>query len=229
MGFGILIDATAVQRLAARLGDINAEALGQVSRQAVNDTADAIYELARPRMIAGINLTDEYVKSKMEVRHASASGRAQAVILAKGSKPYQTQLRNYGALQKTQDVNWSNERIAAAGHPFGKWPGWTKRKGDKARGIPVDQKQAGISVEVTRGTRQMIEHGFLVQLNNGNGMGVATRSKGAKGEGAYKVRYGPSVYQLFRHTAAGLLDEAGDQLEDNLVTYATQYMERQFE
>lgn len=225
MGLSVTIDAAALERLAGRLGEMTPEALGAVSRRAVNDAADAVYELARPRMIKTINLTDAYVKSKMYVKHASASGRAEAVIVASGSKPNMTQLRNYAPLQKTQAVNWSNARIAAAGHPFGAWPGWTRRTGDKKRGIPVDQKQAGVSVEVVKGSRKALGHGFLIELRNGNGVGLATRDPGSD---SYKVRYGPSVYQLFRTVASDILDEAADELENKLVAYATDYMEKQF-
>lgn len=227
MGFSVKIDATALERLTGKLDNISAASLGVATRRAVNETADSIYELARPRMIADINLTDQYVKSRMEVKHATAGGRAEAVIRANGTKPNLTQLRNYGAQQQIKRVNHSNASILAAGHAFGKWPGWTKRTGDAKRGIPADEKQAGVSVSVTRGSSKLLEHGFLIQLKNGNGMGVATRSAGAVGEKNYKVRYGPSVYQLFRHVATGLLDEARDELENNVVIYATELLEKE--
>lgn len=227
MGFKVTLDVSAVERLAGKLDGINGTSLGLATRRAVNVTADSIYELARPRMIAGVNLTDEYVKSRMEVRHATPSGRAEAVIMAVGSKPNLTQLVNYGAAQQVKRVSYTNASILASGKKFGKWPGWTKRTGDKLRGIAADDKQAGVSVSVTKGSSKLLEHGFLVSLNNGNGLGLATRSKGAKGEKNYKIRYGPSVYQLFRHVATGLLDEAQDELEANLVEYATELFEKE--
>lgn len=226
-GFTVKVDVSALERIGNRLDNISAATLGVATRRAVNETADSIYELARPRMIEGINLTDQYVKSRMEVKHATAGGRAEAVIRATGTKPNLTQLRNYGAQQQIKRVNHTNASILAAGKSFGKWPGWTKRTGDAARGIPADEKQAGVSVEVARGSRKLIEHGFLIQLKNGNGMGVATRGVGAQGKSNYKVRYGPSVYQLFRHVATGLLDEARDQLETNVVAYATELLEKE--
>lgn len=232
MGFSVNIDVTALDRLAGRLDGISEVSLGVATRRAVNDAADSIYELARPRMNAGINLTDEYIKSRMKVTHATQGGKAEAVITGNGGKSDMTQLINYGAKQMVQRVNYTNSDILAAGNQFRKWAGWTKRTGSDMRGIPVDQKQAGISVAVTRGSVKPIEHGFLVLLNRGterggNGLGIATRSKGAKGKDNYKVRYGPSVYQLFRHVASGILDEARDELEANVVQYATELLEKE--
>lgn len=227
MGFSVNIDVQKVDRLAVLLDQITPENLAVATRRAVNVTADAIYELSRPRISAGINLTDEYIKGRMEVRHATANGKAEAVIVAKGSKPYLTQLRNYGAAQQIQRVNHTNASILASGKRFGKWPGWTKRTGDPLRGIPADEKQSGVAVSVTRGSSKLIEHGFLVTLKNGNGLGIATRSAGAKGRDNYKVRYGPSVYQLFRHVATGLLDESHEKLEDNVITFVTELLEKQ--
>lgn len=223
----VRIDASAVERLAGTLGEFESKTLGEASRKAVNDTADRVYDLARPKMIEKINLTDEYVRSRMQVKHATATGKAEAVIVASGNRNNMTQLVNYGAIQRQADVNWSNERIAQMGIKFSKWPGWTKRTGDRLRGIPANQKAAGVGVSVTRGSNSAIAHGFLVSLSNGAGIGVATRSKGAKGRKDYKVRYGPSVYQLFRKTAEAIIDDATDMLETTLVEYATDMMKRQ--
>lgn len=227
MGFSVKIDVTALERVAGRLDGITGASLSEATRRAVNVTADSVYELARPRMIADINLTDEYVKSRMVVNHAKPGGKAEAVITGRGSKSAMTQLVNYGAMQQIKRVNHSNASILASGKKFGKWPGWTKRTGDALRGIPQDEKQAGVSVAVTRGSNSLIEHGFLVTLKNGNGVGLATRSAGAKGKSNYKIRYGPSVYQLFRHVASGILDEARDELENNVVAFATELFEKE--
>jgi len=227
VGFSVSIDVTALDRLVGRLDGISAESLGVATRRAVNDAADSIYELARPRMIADINLSDEYIKNRMKVTYATQGGKAEAVITGKGSKQAMTQLVNYGAAQMIRRVNYSNASILASGKRFGKWPGWTKRTGDALRGIPADEKQAGVGVSVTRGSEKLIEHGFLVTLKNGNGLGLATRSPGATGKGNYKIRYGPSVYQLFRHVASGILDEARDELETNVVQYATELFEKE--
>lgn len=223
----IRIDSGAVTRLAERLGGIEGEALGDASRRAVNDTADRVYDMVRPKMIEHINLTDQYVRSRMEVKHATATGRAEAVITAKGNRNNMTQLVNYGATQRKTGVNWTNQEIAARGLQFGPWPLWTPRVGDRKRGIPSNQKAAGVGVSVTRGSKKLVQHGFLIELDNGAGIGLATRNKGGKGPKDYKVRYGPSVYQLFRTTARAIIDDATDMLETTLVDYATDMMKRQ--
>ena len=72
--------------------------------------------------------------------------RASDTITAFGGRAYITPLSHYGALQLTRDVTWSNERILAEGHRFTDWPGWTRRTGNEALGISVNQKAAGRSV-----------------------------------------------------------------------------------
>jgi len=227
MGLSVKIDVTALERFAGKLDGISGASMGEATRRAVNVTADTVYDLVRPRMIANINLTDEYIKSRMVVNHAKPGGKAEAVITGKGSKNNMTQLINYDAKQLTQQVNHTNASILAAGRQFGKWPGWTKRTGDAMRGIPADKKRAGMSVAVKPGSVKRLEHGFLIQLDNGAGLGLATRSAGAKGKSNYKVRYGPSVYQLFRYQASQVLDEAREELETNTVAQVVELFEKE--
>ena len=65
-GFSIKIDVDQLAALANRLGTITPEKLGEFVTVALNQTADSAYELGRKRMLNGINLTDEYVKRKLQ-------------------------------------------------------------------------------------------------------------------------------------------------------------------
>jgi hypothetical protein len=203
----VTLDISRVGHLVNQLGELDSEAFGRMAMQVVNEVADDTYELARPRMLAAINLTDGYVKDRMSVKHATSPDRPSADIVASGASSSMTQLVRYGARQLVQPVK----------HP-------KRSKGDQlyARHIAPGMKSAGISVEVTRGGRKPVEHGFFMPLRNGNGVGLFTRHGDGKKD--YKIRYGPSVYQLFSHVASGMLGEVGDALEASLVEKATKLM-----
>lgn len=196
------------------LKQVDPASQGVVIVRAVNEVTDRIYDTARSRMNAGINLTDEYLRENMEVRHATDNGRPRAVIAARFRA---TTLARYDAKQLVQPVKWTNDRIASAGHKTGKWPGWTKRKGDEMRGIPPDMKQAGVSVEVTRGVRKPVlgAKAFLMPLKNGNGMGVFVRQ--GPGKKNYRHLYAPSVYQLFRTQVDAMFDDIGTDLAETVL------------
>lgn len=222
MSLDIKIDITAVSGLAERLGLLDAQAFGDLAVRTVNVVADETYDLVRPRMVNTVNLTDSYVQSRMEVRHAKSANDATATIIARGSGADMTILARYGAKQLMQPVKYPNASFAAGARGRNpKKPGsalsWKPRIGDASRGIPVDMKGAGISVEVTRGSRKDIAGGFLMHLNNGNGVGLFTRSGDKL---TMKHRYGPSVYQLFSVAATKMLDDIGESLESQLVIEA---------
>lgn len=217
-GFAVEFDISRVERLADQLSGLNVEEFGRAALTVVNQVIDETYELARPRMIRTINLTDSYVRERMQVQHATDPNNVRGAIVASGARADMTTLARYDSRQTLRDVNWSNERIATLGKQFGPWPGWTKRTGDARRGVAPNLKVQGMSVEVTRGSRKPIENAFYMPLRNGNGMGVFTREGDGKKD--YKHRYGPSVYQMFAGVARGLVDEVGDSLETQLANEA---------
>lgn len=195
--FKVAIDITKVKGLSDRLSELDAQAFRQAATLAVNQSADDVYQLVRPRMAAAVNLSEQYIGERIEVKHSSGSSRIEASIVAKGSKPTMTQLARYNPKQITTPAK--------------------RAKGDARRGILPGTKQAGVSVEVIRGQPKIMPGAFLIPLNNSNGWGVATRIKGRTDRKGYKVRYGPSVYQLFRVAADNVLNEAGVMLEEKLI------------
>lgn len=205
--FKVEIDISRIERLGEALGGIDASSLGEASMRAVNTVADETYDLARPRMLATINLTDTYVRDRMTVNHATNPNNVSASIVAKGSKGAMTILARYGARQLVQPVK----------HP-------ARSRGDQlySRNIAPGMKAAGISVEVTRGARKPITNAFFMPLKGGNGIGLFTRE--GEGDKNYKHRYGPSVYQLFRTTARNMIDEVADNLENTLVEEVNNHM-----
>jgi hypothetical protein len=204
------VDVTAPLKLADNLGQLSAELQGQVGIDALNQTIDRTNDLARERMIAGINLSDAYVRGKMRVTHATPQ-LPQARITAEGTA---TPLSQYATGLSLKPVNWSNARIQEAGHKFGKWPGWTKRKGLPSSGVPVDTKQVGRQVQVRRGGSSLFPHTFITPGktdSNGNLL-VFVR----KPSGKLDTLLGPAVYQLFGYQIKLLADDIGDDLAESL-------------
>lgn len=199
--YALKVDATQVAKLGERLAQASGEEIGRASVTALNEVVDRTYELARDKMIAGINLTDEYLRRRMTLQHATP-GRPVASITASGARNATTVLGRYDA----KPVIVANNK----GRPG---------KGNKALGIPSGQKQAGVTVEVTRGqpSESFVPRGFLLPLNRGteaggNGFGVFARTK----DGKLRHRYGPSVYQLFAYQVERIIGDVTDDLEDTL-------------
>lgn len=188
------IDVSELAAAAAKLASVNDQALDASMVPELNKIVDDIYETARGRMNAGINLTDSYLTSKMNVIHATPERGLRAEIIARGGRGEQTPLGRYFKGQLTESA--------------------PRAKGDPSRGISAGRKQAGVSVEVSRGSSRPIAGGFTMPLragreSGGNGLGIFTRSK----YGLVQHRYGPAVYQLFRVAAGELQDSLGDKLE----------------
>jgi len=199
--YALKIDAAQVVKLGERLAQVSGEEIGRASVTALNEVVDRTYELARDKMIAGINLTDDYLRRRMTLQHATP-GKPVASITASGARNATTVLGRYDA----KPVIVANNK----GRPG---------KGNKALGIPSGQKQAGVTVEVTRGNVSdgFVPRGFLLPLNRGteaggNGMGVFARTK----DGKLRHRYGPSVYQLFAYQVERIVNDVTDDLEDTL-------------
>ncbi|MDP2262677.1 MAG: phage tail protein [Hydrogenophaga sp.] len=221
--FTVEVDVSKLDRLADRLGDLSGEALGEMSMRVVNEVVDETYDLALPRMLSRINLTEPYVRERMTVNKATSPDLPKASIVASGDRRLMTTLARYDGQQAVKPVNWSNDRIAGMGKKFAPWPGWTKRTGDDRRGIAANMKGAGATVEVVRGRRKPIEDAFFMPLRNGNGMGIFRRT--GKGDRDYKHTYGPSVYQLFAYTAKAIINDVADNLENRVATEAERLLE----
>lgn len=202
----VRLDVTRLDSLSDKLGEIDGRQLGIAAVRAVNEVTDRVYDTARKRMNAGINLTDQYLRDNMQVIHADDPARPRAVIRARFRA---TTLGRYDARQLVQPAKRPD-----------------RAKGDSLRGIPPGLKQAGVSVEVARGARKPVlgTRAFLVPLKNGNGMGVFVR----EGAGKKNIRhlYAPSVYQLFRKAVEVMYEDIGGDLEAAIAREAERELER---
>jgi len=217
--FEIKFELQPLTEFADRLARLTPAELGRTYVQAINETVDSTYDLARARMLRGINLTDDYVQRKMKVEHATEK-KTSASIVAFGSGKFTTALSHYGAMQSDKAVTWDNARIAAFTE-FGPWPGWTKRVGNPALGINPDRKADGISVEVVKGQRKNIKGAFGIRgKTDSNGTPIVFRRKG--NSRTVEALTGPSVYQLFKIAAKGIQGQVSTDLETAVINAAEQ-------
>lgn len=91
----VKFDVSGVKGLAAKLGELSGEAMQQAVANALNHVIDAGFDIGRAGMNAGINLTDQYIKDKMSIGHASP-GNPRASILTVGDL---TGLSHYDPVQ----------------------------------------------------------------------------------------------------------------------------------
>jgi hypothetical protein len=205
--FAVGIDTVAIKEVSVALLKINIASLGQASIAAVNTVAASAYDLARQHMLANINLTDTYVQSQMRVDQATDPRQPQATITALRATARGTTLTTYGAQVAVKPVNWTNQRIAALGHKFGRWPGWTRRTGDAKRRIAEDQKAAGFDVAVTRAGSAHFGNAFVIPVR-----GRLLTVERARGSEKVKALYGPAPWQLFRATIPIIAGAVQDDL-----------------
>lgn len=191
------LDVRQVEKLADSLGRLTERKIGEVTVEALNSVIDETYVLGRERMNRNINLSDQYVKDRMRVEHATPR-RPVASIVADGDR--NTVLSRYDA----------QPRLLPTKKP--------PVSGPRKLPFPSGTKQDGVYVSVTRGNKDFIERGFMLPLRRGkelggNGLGVFARSR----DGSLKHRYGPSVYQLFRAQLDPISYGAEEMLERELL------------
>lgn len=79
----VTIDTKSLEDAARKLAQLGGDRVGQLATTALNAVIDEGFLLARKRMNAGINVTDQYMLDKMSVKHASPSS-LKASITAVG-------------------------------------------------------------------------------------------------------------------------------------------------
>lgn len=166
------------------------ERIKQVLIESVNAVARATFEKSKDKIVDQVNLTRPYVDSKMRLDLASDSPTATITAAGRG-----VLLARFGATQVVR-------------------PASSRAKGSSKLGIPKGYRAAGVKVKVKAGgVGGNIEHGFFMTLRNGNGIGVFTRDR----YGKVRVRYGPSVDQVFSGVSREMENEVTDNLEKEIV------------
>lgn len=204
----ISFDTSELVEQVDRIAMLDSTTLAEMRLDAVNVVSLTVREKSIDQTHAELNLSRDYIEARIARAEAKgATARARITSEVQGAT-----LQRFGAQQEVAPVNWSNSRIEALGHKFGKWPGWTRRTGDASRGIGEGDKAAGVSVDVNRKGAKTITSAFTMPLKNGNGVGVFRREGGK-----VKHLYGPSVYQVFRRYIKTNEQAIADTLRDEFV------------
>ena len=201
----VSIGVDQIKVLADDLGGASPAEFARAAVLAINETADRTYDLARDRITEGVNLSDPYLRSRMQVRHAT-SASPQAEITAPGSRENMTRLASYDPKltivpRQTTGRNRNRGRL----------------------GIAQGSKQQSVQVTVIRGAEKTVDLGFLLRLREGSESGEKFGVFKREGK-RMKHLFGPSVYQLFAWQAPRLVDEVTDDLERTLIDRVAEQM-----
>lgn len=207
----ITIGIDQITDMADRVGQLDAQVFGKAAQAALNETIDRTYDLASDRITTGINLSDDYLRRRMTVEHASGS-KLEASITATGSRALMTRLATYDAAMVI--VPRKTTRASRA-------------KGLLPIPIGVGAKQGAVRVTVTRGSTKMGTDMFMLPLRTGNVLGEkfgVFRREGGK----LKHLFGPSVYQLFAYQAPRIVDDVAEDLQQTLLNKVEEQVDRIF-
>lgn len=224
----VKIDVLKVEGLASNLRRITPGRLGSAAMRGLNRAAEYTFEESRRRILSGVNLTDAYVKSRMDLEPANDPNRPSATIVAfrKGGRRPATEgvnLRQYAAVQLTAPVRFNNSDPRIAGNKWGRNPRaadkflkWKKRTGHPALGIPVGEKQAGVSVEVKQGSRKTLRNAFIQRMRNGQALVMERINPNARGKGKIRALASLSVWQMFRKQMAVVVPLAEKRMRSEI-------------
>lgn len=207
MALAVVTNVAEVEDLAKRIVKIDAQALGRATIRSVNKVAERGFDESRKAMLRGVNVTDAYVKERMDVEPATEARNPTAVIVAfrpGGQRRPTTRpvnLRQFGPQVIAAPVRFQNPsggktfRMKDGRQATMPWsdnprkPGnklpFVLRTGTTKKGqynMPVGQKAVGISVEVLRGRRKDLPYAFAMsaragKVEGGQGLLIMTRSK----------------------------------------------------
>lgn len=198
--FLLNVTAEPVLKLADKIDALAQRALLRLSAvDVVNEVATRFEKTARQDMNAGINLSDDYLKRRMELirETISSKGVARAEIVARGRL---TILSRFPYAQLTTAA--------------------PRAKGDPKRGIPGGRKQAGVAVEIRRGGAFDKKKWFTMTLRRGTEAGdnVGVFSRGEKNR--LEHMHGPAPYSLFRFQVQRHEEDLNTELRNTAVARA---------
>jgi len=224
-----------LEKFGLDLNKLSPEELGATMVVELNRVGKDAYELSRKTILRGVGLTDAYVSRKMDTVEATKQIPTFQIVAAR-KKGFETGLGHYGAMPLTKRVRWPDpiEGMKIGPYPWGMY---TPRKDD--------EKPAGASVEVVRGSRKNLLNAFsipgkvdsegspilFVGRGGRSGSKVENTDRQGRKVGRQKIRrlLGPAVYQLFRTTIPLVRDEIEQDLEAAVVRAAEEYMNEAFQ
>lgn len=190
--FSLSIDPRAVDGLADRVAQFDADRLGRIALEVVNDVTKRFDTSARRGMNEGINLDDAYISGRMTTVLATSPVNPQATITALGPREGLTIMGHY-----------SPKVVYDGVHRNGK------------------PKPSGVQVEIKKGQPKVVPGAFLMTLRQGDRagdkIGVFVRDLGKM-----RHLYAVAPYSLFRHQVEigleGLNDDLSDTAEQVIAT-----------
>lgn len=207
----IKIGIDQITAMADQVGQLDAQVFGAAAQAALNETIDRTYDLASDRITTGINLSDDYLRRRMTVDHASGN-KLEAAITATGSRAMMTRLATYDAAMVIVPRKTTRPSRATGALPIR---------------IGVGAKQGGVRVAVTRGAPKMSTDMFMLPLRTGSVLGEKF-GVFRRVNGKLKHLFGPSVYQLFAYQAPRMVDEVADDLQQALLDRVEEQVDRIF-
>lgn len=203
--FSIELVSTDLEKVADSLVRLGSKGLGEAALRAVNTVATRTYANTLDAMIAGINLSDAYVRSKTQLILATNPKDATATLLASTDALQPSTLTTFGAAVVSR-------------------PAKSKRaKGNASIGVARGYKAVGFDASVRRGKTDFFSHSksgntyfFIIRAPNGKLLTVR-RQKDARGKGSLEAMYGPSVMQLFRFQIKTHIDAISADLQQTLL------------
>jgi len=209
--FAVDVEVLEVDSLRKRIEKIDGPLVDAAVIKSITEVTERTYATLLKKMSATVNLPAAYIEQRMVTIPPKGVGKntVESAIVApvrpSASKLIKvnpmTTLRQYGPQQLMTPTKYKDG-------PY------SLRTGDVLRGIPVNMKQHGVSVEVLRGQRKRIATAFLLPLRRGteagaNGMGVVQRDKVS---GKIRSLKGPMTYQIMRGVLPSITDDVGADL-----------------
>jgi hypothetical protein len=185
MSFTMKVDFAPAEEAAKRIDKLADRALLRITAAAaVNEVATRFATTAKREMNRGINLSDDYVASRVRVVPASATGgNARAEIITRGDL---TIMGNY----PIQQVRVAGSAVRS--------------------GTSVGRRPSGVRAEIKRGQAAVEPQWFTMRLRGSGKTGVFVR-RSADDRPVHL--YGPSPYSLFRYQIGALDGELRTDLE----------------
>ena len=202
MSLRLTLDVREIDGLDTKLRRLTGEAFGLAASTAVNEVITRFEKVATRGMNEGINLSDQYVKSKTDLVLSRAGTNPEATLTTRGD-------------------------LTILGHydPIVLYRSAPRARGDSSRGVPAGARAAGVSVEVTRGSRKSMQGAFTMKLRQGtkegDKVGVFIRSGDRK-----KHVYGVAPYSLFRFQVNKRADDLEVDLENTAASVMVNAVER---
>lgn len=199
--FSLTIDSDPLLGVAADVEALASRTLLRLSAvDAVNDVVTRFDATAKRGMNAGLNLSDDYIASRMKVTPARATGST-----------IRGEIRTRGDL--TIIGNYPHKQLRVAGTPV-------------RSGVSRGRRPSGVLVGIRTDAFEFEPQWFTMRLRNSGKTGLFVRTTASGGKPVHK--YGPSPYSLFRYQIETRQDDLADDLSTSVATRVSAAVERAF-